>query len=198
VTVATWPGKTRVTGLLGGRYGGLRRLNDTVVPQRAVYSHEGEGGEPNLKLFFEIRDGRPECTGVTLTAAKGGRGLRTVDLAALHLDDLAIAVFTSLASTYRTSPDEPDAMLLFPPADEAEAHRLERDIYEARKARRGAVTRIELEEVARVYREHVAASPTRAVRLLLGYESERTAARRVQQARAAGLLPKTSPGKRKA
>jgi hypothetical protein len=34
--------------------------------------------------------------------------------------------------------------------------------------------------------------------MLLGYKSERTAARRVQQAREAGLLPATTPGKRKA
>ena len=62
---------------------------------------------------------------------------------------------------------------------------------------RGRVTRAELEGVARVYREHVGATPTRAVQLAGGY-SERTAARRVQQARAAGLLLKTTPGKRKA
>jgi hypothetical protein len=74
---------------------------------------------------------------------------------------------------------------------------LERDLYEARASRRGEVTHAELKEVASVYREHLDASPTRAVSLLLGY-SERTAARRVQQARAAGLLPATTPGKRKA
>jgi hypothetical protein len=34
--------------------------------------------------------------------------------------------------------------------------------------------------------------------MLGGYASERTAARRVQQAREAGLLPKTTPGKRRA
>lgn len=187
-----------VQGLLGGRYGGLRRLGNAVVPHRAVYTHEGEGGEPNLRLLFEVRDGRPECTSVALAVARGGRGLRTADLQALNLDTLAVAVFTQVASTYRTSPDEPDAMLLFRPADEAEARRLERDVYEARKARRGAVTRAELEEVARIYREHVDASPTRAVAMLGGYASERTAARRVQQAREAGLLPKTTPGKRKA
>jgi hypothetical protein len=194
----TWPGTTRVDGLLGGRYGGLRRLGDAVVPHRAVYTHVGEGGEPDMKVHFEIRDGRPECTGIVISVKRNGRGLRTADLAALNLDALAVAVFTGLASTYRTSPDEPDAMLLFRPADEAEARRLERDVHEARAARRGTVTRAELEEVARIYREYLEASPTTAVRLQLGYRSERTAARRVQQARTAGLLPPTTPGKRKA
>jgi hypothetical protein len=81
--------------------------------------------------------------------------------------------------------------------NKAEHERAVRDLYEARAARRGAVTRTELEEVARVYRQHFDASPTRAVQLLGGY-SERTAARRVQQARDEGLLPKTTPGRRKA
>jgi hypothetical protein len=80
---------------------------------------------------------------------------------------------------------------------EENADRARRAVYEARKARRGPVSRAALEEVAKVYREHLEASPTRAVSLLLGY-SERTAARRVQQAREAGLLPATTPGKRKA
>jgi predicted PP-loop superfamily ATPase len=127
-----------------------------------------------------------------------GRGLRTADLAALNLDALAVAVFSQLASTYRTSRDEPDTVLLFRPADEAEARRLERDLHEARKAQRGTVTRAELEEVARIYREYVDSSPTQAVAALGGYDSQRTAARRVQQAREAGLLPKTTPGKRRA
>jgi hypothetical protein len=107
-------------------------------------------------------------------------------------------VFSQLASTYRASRDEPDTVLLFRPADEAEARRLERDLHEARKAQRGTVTRAELEEVARIYREYVDSSPTQAVAALGGYDSQRTAARRVQQAREAGLLPKTTPGKRRA
>jgi hypothetical protein len=81
--------------------------------------------------------------------------------------------------------------------DEEHTRRVQRAAYEARKARRGTVTRADLEQVAKVYRENLAASPTRAVSLLLGY-TERTAARRVQQARAAGLLPETTKGKRRA
>jgi hypothetical protein len=135
---------------------------------------------------------------VLISVKPNGRGLRTADLAALNLDALAVAVFSQLASTYRTSRDEPDTVLLFRPADEAEARRLERDLHEARKAQRGTVTRAELEEVARIYREYVDSSPTQAVAALGGYDSQRTAARRVQQAREAGLLPKTTPGKRRA
>jgi hypothetical protein len=56
----------------------------------------------------------------------------------------------------------------------------------------------ELQLVADVYRANIDGNPTRAVKEDLGYASDRTAARRVERARAAGLLPPTTPGKRKA
>lgn len=52
------------------------------------------------------------------------------------------------------------------------------------------------ERVAEIFREHVGGAPTQAVAALLGVAS-RTAARRVQQARDAGLLPATKQGKKK-
>jgi hypothetical protein len=198
-----WRGEVRIEPQLGGRHGGFWRLGEAVVPRRVVYSHTSEGGEPDLKMYFEVRDGRPECTGIVFTAKPGGRGLRTADLRVFNLDAITRNVFAQVAVVHnRTNPFDgtpvpDDTILLHGPRDEAEFRRLERDIYEARAARRGAVSRAELEEVAQVYREHVASSPTRMVAMLCGY-SERTAARRVQQARAAGLLPKTTPGKRKA
>jgi hypothetical protein len=199
-----WRGEVCIEPRLGGRHGGFTELGDAVVPRRAVYSHTSEGGEPDLQMYFEVRDGRPECTGIVFTTKPGGRGLRTADLQVLNLDAITRSVFTQVAAVrHRTNPSDgtpvPDNTVLFhTPRDEAGFRRLERDIYEARAAHRGAVSRAELEEVAQVYREHVASSPTRMVAMLCGYKSERTAARRVQQARAAGLLPKTTPGKRKA
>jgi hypothetical protein len=179
-----WEGKQKVTGLTGGQHGGMVALGDTVVPPKAVMTFEGAKGSPDVEMNFEIRDGRPECVGVNIQAKKDGRGIRSADLAMFNLDNLVTGVFAQLAT--------------FPAAkDDAEWFAAERDVHEARSARRGAVTRAELDKVAEVYREHVNASPTRAVALLLDY-TERTAARRVQQAREAGLLPKTTPGKRKA
>lgn len=54
----------------------------------------------------------------------------------------------------------------------------------------------ELAEVAAVYREHVDTSPVLAVQQVMGYRSHRTAARRVEKAREAGLLPATSQGRK--
>jgi hypothetical protein len=67
----------------------------------------------------------------------------------------------------------------------------------AQAPRRG-VTQPELEQVAKIYRDNVSTKPVQQITTIMGYRSERTAARRVQQARDAGLLPPTTPGKRKA
>ena len=153
------------------------------MPPKAVLSFEGIKGSPDATVIFEVRDGRPECVEISVRAKPEGRGIRSADLAMMNLDNLAIDVFTQLGVVGVQDTDE--------------RRRTHRDVHEARLARRGAVSQHELEEVARVYREHLEESPTRAVALLLGY-SDRTAARRVQQARTAGLLPSTSPGRKKA
>lgn len=54
-----------------------------------------------------------------------------------------------------------------------------------------------LQEVDETYHEHIDDRPTEAVSHAFGI-SHRTAARYVQQARESGLLPDTTPGKRKA
>jgi hypothetical protein len=173
-----WEGREKVTG-----FGGLVALGDAVVPTEARMTFDGIKGSPNVVMNFEIRDGRPECVGVNVAAKPNGRGIRTADVQMFNIDDLTVGVFGQLANLGSKHPRV--------------LERAVRSVHEARTARRGSVTREELELVARIYREHLTASPTRAVALLLGY-SERTAARRVQQAREAGLLPPTTPGKRKA
>ena len=118
-----------------------------------------------------------------MKAKPNGRGIRSADLDEISVDTMTVGVFSQLGNIGVHAED----------AQRQTFH----DVQEARMSRRGGVTREEHEKVARVYREHVDSSPTRAVGLLLGY-GDRTAARRVQQAREAGLLPKTTPGKRKA
>ena len=59
---------------------------------------------------------------------------------------------------------------------------------------RGA-TREELEAVAATYRANIEWNPTEAVQRIYGY-TPRTASRRVQQARHAGLLPDTTQGRK--
>jgi hypothetical protein len=191
-----WRGKTRVGSKFGGQHGGLAKIGDVVVPRTAVYVHDGDVGEPDLEVTFEVRDGRPECVDFHVRTKPDGRGIRTADLQMVtNLDAIAAHLYAAVAPV--PDPEGGSAFNWMWRQDEEHTRRVQRAAYEARKARRGTVTRADLEQVAKVYRENLAASPTRAVSLLLGY-TERTAARRVQQARAAGLLPETTKGKRRA
>jgi hypothetical protein len=195
-STVVWSGRRTVAAHVGGRHGGYVRLGEAVVPRRASFTLDGDDGAPDLRMAFEVRDGRPECVEVQITAKPDGRGIRSTDLGTFNLDNMVIAVFEEVAMTAVDRAEDGTIRLSFI-GDETAARRAQRDLHEARKVRRGSVTRTELERVTAVYREHVDASPTQAVAMLLGY-STRTAARRVEQARAAGLLPKTTPGKRKA
>ena len=65
------------------------------------------------------------------------------------------------------------------------------------KAPRRGSSRAELERVASIYAEHVDRDPVAQVQVLMGYGSSRTAARRVKEAEEAGLLSRTTPGKRR-
>jgi hypothetical protein len=178
-----WKGLQEVTGFTGGQHGGMVVLGDALVPPKASMTFEGRDGTPDATLRFEIRDGRPECVEVHVMAGPDGRGIRSADLAMVNVDTVTIAVFAQLAEIGLQS--------------EAERLSAFRSVSEARLRRRPTVTRTDLEEVAKVYRKHLKSDPTAAVARQLGY-THRTAARRVAQAREAGLLPATTPGKRKA
>lgn len=67
----------------------------------------------------------------------------------------------------------------------------------ATRPRRG-VREVELQRVVDIYRANIDFNPTFAVFREMGYNSGRTAARRVEQARAAGLLPPTTQGRKRA
>jgi hypothetical protein len=185
-------GEASYTGLAGGRV----RLGNVVVPRRATWTFTGENGEPDLAAHFEIRDGRPECVRFVIEAKKDGRGLRTADLAVLNVDELARGAYEGLALKIA---DEGDGWVAAEPIESsADVQEARREVHKAQRGRPAGPPKVELQRVAEVYRAHMdSASPTQAVQLHCGYGSHRTAARRVEQARAAGLLPPTTPGKRK-
>ena len=167
-----------------------------LVPKRIEVTHTGENGEPDLFAVFEMRDGRPECIEWRVTCKPTGRGMRGADLTLLNVDVMTADVFARHALVHDgTTGDGGDSWS--PPRNDVEVAAAGRAMYEARKVRRGGVTRAELERVAQVYRENIDDAPTRAVAVALGY-TDVTAARRVQRARQEGLLPPTTPGKRRA
>lgn len=166
-------------------YGGRVVFGDTSVPTRVAYLIEGTHSSPSLRVVFEIREGRPFCSGVHFEASARGRSIRTGDLTALpSLERLAEEAFAELA--VRAEAENPFGAFI---GDDTARRRSARtDVRDRGDA--------ELKEVARVYRENVDGRPVAAVEAL-GY-ARRTAARRIQQAREKGYLPQTTQGKRKA
>jgi hypothetical protein len=124
----------------------------------------------------------------------GGLPVTTTDLAALPgLDRKAVDAFVALA----TAVPEPDL-----PEEDVEASIRRKVGYlfpDTRKARVALHGRgdDELEEVARIYRENIDGAPIEVLQSLLGL-SERTAKRRVSEARERGFLPPTTRGRKKA
>lgn len=190
-----WVGESRVTRQFGK--GNDVRIGDFVMPKEAEWIIEGAKGDPDAVVRLEVRDGRPQVVDVRVTAKPDGRAVRTSDLQIMSLDALAISVFARLAMRSSYDP-ETNLTRLAPIADEREFWLAVNAADAAVKAPHRGSTRAELEQVAKIYQESVAHKPVLAVMTTMGYKSERTAARRVEAARAAGLLPKTRQGKARA
>jgi hypothetical protein len=183
-----WTGRFETTAKIGRR--GLVRLGEFLVPRKVTTTFDAENGDPDLVIQFEVRDGRPECVSFTVRSKPKGRGIRSADLTVFNIDGMTATAFSRWALAEGGTP------VTGPPPEQLSA--AARAGHPARKGRPRTATRAELEHVAQVYRDHVEGSPVQAVQQICGYGSERTAARRVEQARAAGLLPQTTPGKRRA
>jgi CRP-like cAMP-binding protein len=79
---------------------------------------------------------------------------------------------------------------------ESESVRQKKALKPSKSAKRGTPLQSELRTISDTYRANVDKNPLEAIELL-GY-TRRTASRRIQQAREAGLLPSTSQGRRQA
>lgn len=169
--------------------------SDYVVSSRAVLvGVDDDTGAPDLRARFEVRDGVPECVEFTLRARPDGRGVRTSDLKLFDLDGLTLNTFTRRGAIRRKpagskGPSEPIS-------NEREWWEASGAVTNAQGGRRGVSER-ELQNVADIYRDHLDKHPTKAVMEGMAYGSMRTAARRVKQAEEAGLLPKTTSGRKR-
>lgn len=186
----SWPGRITIRGHEGGRNGAPVVLGRTLVPRVATFEVQGDNGAPDATMRFEVRDGRPECVEIRVKAKKrNGRGIRSADMNLFNLDNLIENVFTELGAEIAQNPHNPsESIAAWRPVDEPERVRWARrgDVHVAR-ANRGP-TKEELKRVASIYLEYQGGAPLQAVAALLSI-SRRTAARRVAQAREAGLLP---------
>lgn len=191
-----WSGRSTWSQKFGAR--NLVPLGDFVFPRKVDWRFEGEKGDPNLKASFEYRDGRPQCVAVEVTASPDGRPVRTADLVSLEVDKMIVTAFTQFAM-HSTFDPERNVTELTPVDldDEREFWAVINGVETAVKAPRRGVTQAELERVAEIYRREAQNDPTLSVKIELGYGSRRTAERRLKQAEEAGLLPPTTPGKKR-
>ncbi len=197
----SWSGTeswTRETGwapvlLAGGRM---------IVPSRFVYRFAGHDGDPNSLVRFEIRRQAGEalakiaCVEVKVTPSAGGRPIRPSDFEGLAaLDTLGREVCERLALAVDTVRDpvsgETSAVPLSSTKMKAVREELRRElrdgIADSRRNRKRPTPREELERVAEIY-QSADRAPISAVMTAQSY-TRRTAARRIAEARTAGLLP---------
>jgi hypothetical protein len=168
-------------------------VGDRKIPAEIFVHVQGGLSEPDFSMKIEVRQGIPVCTEVTLTARPDGPEVRDKDLKYLHLSDWLENIVARASMKSGGVPDDPATWGWGKPVKDSTA------LADIRRVRSGRsrMSRERLEKVADVYRQHVDARPTEAVARAFGVE-HRTAARYVQQARAADLLPPTTPGKKKA
>ncbi len=169
-------------------------VGNTFVPPAVTVEAEGLKGAPDVTARFEVRDGVPECVDFRISAKPDGRAVRTADLNGWQpLEGLALNTFRQVGRIGKHDDTTGRQLGAVTPQGRREEWAMRADL-EGAMARRRGPSAAELEQVAKVYREQIGGRPTEAVQVLLGY-SRRTAARRVQQARAAGILPPTTQGK---
>lgn len=177
----------------------FEQVGDFLLPTAMRMVITGHDREPDGVAEFEIRDGRPECVQITITAKPDGRAIRSSDVQPLgRVDELITSAFGGAAREVAEEEQDDLGRTWRKTAhhDATAAWSAQKVVADRRRTR--ANTPEELAEVARIYRENIDGAPIDAVQTLMGYGSHRTAARRVERARAAGLLPATGQGKRKA
>lgn len=181
-----WPGRVTIRGQ--GRLVPLG--NGVAVPKTAVYEATGDNGHPDAFVRFEVVDGRVEVREIRVLTKEDGRGIRSADMALFALDNLTEHAVSHVGVVMHDNPANPGnewvADVQDEP-DEAEVWQVRREVAEGRARKRGGVSMADLRRVARIYQEHPEA-PVKAVSALMGM-SERTAARRVREAREQDLLP---------
>jgi hypothetical protein len=158
-------------------------VGSRVVPRKIYAAIEGGRDEPDVAMIIEVRQGLPVCTEVRPE-------IRVKDLKSIPILDWTDEIVGECS------------WVRMPSGGIVQVSGKERRAQDRRNVARARIGRPRvspehLERVARVYREHANDRPTRAVWRAFG-GSYRTAARNIERARAAGLLPPTTPGTKKA
>lgn len=169
-----------------GRYA---EVGDWWVPESIDLELYGDEGSPTTRARIEVRDGRPEIVRVEIVSRAGEPSVRQSDLRAIQVEAL-VELLAGFGVKVPVGTDVIAAGL--DPEQYAVALGELRQMRGPRK-----ITPAFLERVAEVYKANVDDNPTLAVRRTF-FVGERMASDYVQRARREGLLPPTTPGRKKA
>lgn len=207
-----WSGKVTMSSRVGAY---VEMEGGYLVPRRVTMTWTADASAdnpgPDLVAHFEIRNGAPECRAVHITAATDGRGVAESDLALLNLTGNARAAFIEQAAT--PAPDGGHSLPLMTAIPSKEEERQWSEVrgsgwpaHGKQQTHEGQVAAVkmldrslatrpasrsarELIETARVYLNDASGAPAKEVQRRVGLDSYRTATRRIEQARKAGLIP---------
>lgn len=163
------------------------RVGDVVYPVEATCEIHGKHGAPNATLQYRIRDGETECVSAVITAQDNGRAVQDSDFAALHIADRARQTYARFALSVRDTCRGDNG---------GPVEHYNEQVPPLARRKRTPITDELLKQVAADYRAYVDDDPVQFIAERHGL-TERTAARRVQRARARGFLPPTTPGKKR-
>ena len=166
-------------------------VEDLLLPAWLEFEAEGDEGQPSSLGRVEVRNGRPALVEFRVWSRPGEPEVRHSDLRQAEpaaLIDLLAAFATQVFH------EDSRGFVWYPePGSEQQAEVIAQ-VRGARGNRR--LTHAFLERVAGVYRANLEHAPTLAVQRHF-VVSPRMASSYVQKARRAGLLPLTTPGKKK-
>lgn len=170
--------------------GRIHQLQDLLVPEWLEVAID-QGDDPVVRSRVELRDGMVSVTELHIESRPGQRSIKQSDIREIELAALVdlLAGFSLLRR-----PSEGVIEFVVPHPDGDVYDEMVKTLRRARSAR--VVTPDLLERVAEVYRANIDNAPTTAVRraFLVG---ERQASSYVRRCRDAGLLPPTTPGKKR-
>lgn len=172
------------------------RIGDRLLPPWADVVMPGGGGQPELKLRLEVVNFVPQCRAVHVTSHADGREVKPADLKAIHVTEVMEEIYAAISVRIVSESGE-HITVAEEWGDRAQGEAVQA-IAAARRGRHGRkITPAFLEEVAKIYRDNINNNPTQAVQRAFDV-SRRMAAEYVSRARAEGLLPPTTPGKKQA
>jgi len=166
------------------------RVGDRLVPEWLELALKGDADGPSCEARVEVRDGAPRVVRLVLLAGDGDG-----DVQQKHLREIQVDALVKLLAGFAVQvvEESPGAGHVTTAIDEDEGAAALETLQQRRGRRR--LTPQFLRQVADVYLANEGA-PTKAVRERF-FVSMRQATNYIKAAEAAGLLPPTTPGRRR-